>query len=187
MKLLIASDIHGSAFYANKLIEAFGNEAPDKMLLLGDILYHGLRNALPRDYNPKAVISLLNNISENILCVRGNCDCEVDQMVLDFPIMSDYCVVFQNEMTIYATHGHIFGKDRQPPMKKGDVLLFGHTHVPECTDLSGKYLINPGSVSIPKENSQYGYMTLSDGCFEWKSFENGVYKTFSPNGKTDAK
>jgi putative phosphoesterase len=167
MKWLIASDIHGSAYYCEKLVSAFEKEKADKLLLLGDYLYHGPRNDLPRDYNPKKVIEMLNKLSDKIVAVRGNCDSEVDQMVLDFPMMADYVIVCDSGKTIFATHGHIFGKDN-PPKIKGDVLLCGHTHVSACIDCQDFTYINPGSVSIPKENTPHGYLVFENGAFSHK-------------------
>ena len=130
MKLMIASDIHGSAYYCKKMVAAYQREHADRLLLLGDILYHGPRNDLPEDYDPKAVISLLNPLKQEILCVRGNCDTEVDQMVLDFPIMAEYCLLELNGQTVFATHGHHFNPQNPPMLKDGDILLNGHTHIP---------------------------------------------------------
>ena len=175
MKYLIASDIHGSAYYCDLLIKATESEKVDKVLLLGDILYHGPRNDLPKGYAPKKVIEMLNPLKEKIICVRGNCDAEVDQMVLDFPIMSDYKTV----ENLYLSHGHIYNPDNIPPMKQGDILINGHTHVPKCQEKNGFVFMNCGSVSIPKENSFHSYMTLENGKFLWKNLENGqVYKSF---------
>ena len=123
MKLMIASDIHGSSYYCRKMIEAYRQEEADRLLLLGDLLYHGPRNNLPRDYNPKEVISMLNEIKNELLCVRGNCDTEVDQMVLDFPILAEYCLLELDGRTIFATHGHNFNPDNLPMLKEGDILL----------------------------------------------------------------
>ena len=174
MKLMIASDLHGSAYYTGKLLDAYAREAPEKLLLLGDILYHGPRNDLPRDYAPKEVIALLNPLADRLLCVRGNCDAEVDQMVLAFPILADYCVLFEQGHTIYATHGHVFSEEQPPKLQPGDVLLAGHTHVPKCADHGGWRYLNPGSVSIPKDGSWNGYMTLENGLFLWKDLEGRV-------------
>ena len=174
MKFLIASDIHGSEFYCKKLLEAYKNEKADRLLLLGDILYHGPRNDLPEEYAPKKVIALLNDIKNEILCVRGNCDTEVDQMVLDFPILGEYAVIPVGERLLYATHGHNFNESHLPPLMKGDILLHGHTHVPKCIEHDEYIYMNPGSVSIPKENSHHGYMTLCDGEFLWKDFDGNV-------------
>ena len=173
MKFLIASDIHGSAYYCEKLIKAFDAEKADRMLLLGDILYHGPRNDLPRDYAPKQVIQMLNTYKDKLLCVRGNCDTEVDQMVLDFPIMADYAVFPIDGKIIYATHGHVFNENNLPPLQKGDILLHGHTHVPKYTVHDDYVYINPGSVSIPKENTPHSYAILENDRFIWMNLENG--------------
>ena len=179
MKLMIASDIHGSAYYCKKLLEAYRAEEADKLILLGDILYHGPRNDLPREYAPKEVIAMLNAIKGELLCVRGNCDTEVDQMVLDFPVLADYAVLFSGERMIYATHGHVYNEGKLPPLQKGDVLLHGHTHVPKCVDHGDYLYLNPGSVSIPKEQSPHSYMLLENGSLEWKSLDDGgVYMEF---------
>ena len=107
MKWMIASDLHGSVYYCTKMLEALEREQAGRLLLLGDLLYHGPRNDLPRDYAPKQVIPLLNGIRTKLVCVRGNCDAEVDQMVLDFPMLADYCVLPVGQRLVYATHGHI--------------------------------------------------------------------------------
>lgn len=177
MKITVASDIHGSDFYCKKLLEAFDREKSEKLLMLGDILYHGPRNDLPKDYDPKSVIERLNAVRDRILCVRGNCDTEVDQMVLKFPILADYCIIYIAERMIFATHGHNFNEDNLPPLGNGDVLLHGHTHVPKCTAHDRYIYINPGSVSIPKENSPHGYMTITDGLLEWKTLDGEIYMT----------
>lgn len=180
MKWMIASDIHGSEFYCRKMLEAFDREKADRLLLLGDILYHGPRNDLPKDYAPKKVIEMLNGRKQDILCVRGNCDTEVDQMVLEFPVLADYCVITEGTMMIYATHGHIFNENNLPPLHKGDILLNGHTHVPKCVRHENYTYMNPGSVSIPKENSWHGYMLLENAAFTWKSLdgEQFIYEQF---------
>ena len=179
MKLLIASDIHDSAYYCRKLIKTIEKEKADRVLLLGDILYHGPRNDLPKDYAPKEVIAMLNPIKNKLLCVRGNCDTEVDQMVLDFPILADYSVIPVGERLIYATHGHVYNENKLPPLCKGDILLNGHTHVPKCTEHEDYVYMNCGSVSIPKEGSFHSYMTLENGDFLWKNLENSeVYMKY---------
>ena len=174
MKWMIASDIHGSAYYCRKLLEAYQKEGAERLLLLGDILYHGPRNDLPKEYAPKEVIAMLNDRKDEILCVRGNCDTEVDQMVLKFPILADYAVIVTEKHTIYATHGHVYNENNLPPLKKGDILLHGHTHVPKCTQHENYLYMNPGSVSIPKEESHHGYMILEDDRFIWKDLEGNV-------------
>lgn len=170
MKLMIASDIHGSAYYCRKMIEAYHREGADRLLLLGDLLYHGPRNNLPKDYNPKEVISMLNGIKNELLCVRGNCDTEVDQMVLGFPILAEYCLLELDGYTIFATHGHNFNPDNLPMLKDGDILLNGHTHIPANQNMGTYTYMNPGSISIPKEGSAHGYM-IYDGEFFWKSLD----------------
>lgn len=178
MKLMIASDIHGSALYLRKLLKQYKEEAPDKLLLLGDILYHGPRNDLPEGYAPKEVITLLNSMKEEILCVRGNCDTEVDQMVLEFPILADYCILYHHGHMIFVTHGHHHNTANPPMLKKGDILLHGHTHIPAAEEFDGKYYLNPGSIAIPKNGSKRSYMILEDGIFTWKDLDGKSYKEF---------
>ena len=178
MKLMIASDIHGSAYYCKLLLDAFKEEQADRLLLLGDVLYHGPRNDLPRDYNPKQVLALLNEVKDKIFCVRGNCDTEVDQMVLEFPILADYCILTISDRLVYATHGHNYNLQNLPPLQQGDILLHGHTHIPAWEKFGDENLyLNPGSVSIPKENSVNGYMLLQNNTFIWKSLDGTVYHT----------
>lgn len=180
MKWMIASDIHGSAYYCEKMIEAYKREKADRILLLGDLLYHGPRNDLPEDYAPKKVISMLNALKDEILCVRGNCEAEVDQMVLEFSVMADYGFLSVGKLMIYATHGHVFNKDHLPPLSDGDILLYGHTHVPLCEKVQNIICMNPGSVSIPKENSPHSYMIFEDGAFVWKNLNGEKYMSYSP-------
>ena len=175
MKWMIASDLHGSAYYCSKMLEAFEREGADRLFLLGDLLYHGPRNDLPREYAPKEVIPLLNGKKEKLLCVRGNCDAEVDQIVLEFPVLADYAVLPVGRRLIYATHGHIYHVKNLPPLAPGDVLLHGHTHVPAWTEFGqGNLYLNPGSVSIPKENSPHSYMTLEENTMQWKELESSA-------------
>ena len=179
MKWMIASDIHGSAYYCRELLAAFEREGAQKLMLLGDVLYHGPRNDLPRDYAPKEVIAMLNAIKEKLLCVRGNCDTEVDQMVLEFPVLADYAILVAGERMIYATHGHVYNENKLPPLQKGDVLMHGHTHVPKCVEHEDYLYINPGSVSIPKENSAHSYLILEDGKLTWKSLDGKSYMEYT--------
>ena len=180
MKWLIASDLHGSACYCKALLAAYQREEADRLLLLGDLLYHGPRNDLPRDYDPKAVVALLNERSKDILAVRGNCDADIDQVVLSFPIWADYALLAEEKTLIFATHGHLFNLDALPPLHQGDILLHGHTHVPACEQSNGITYLNPGSLSIPKEDSPHSYMTLENGVFQWKELESGeVYRECS--------
>lgn len=173
MKWMIASDIHGSAKWCERMIRAWRAEGEPRLILLGDILYHGPRNDLPEDYAPKRVIEMLNPLAARLLCVRGNCEAEVDQMVLRFPVMADYCALLMDERVIYATHGHIYGEDNPPPLAAGDVLLCGHTHVPGLRRHEGFTYVNPGSVSIPKANSPHSYAVLEDGLIRFINLETG--------------
>ncbi|MCQ2771047.1 MAG: phosphodiesterase [Clostridia bacterium] len=182
MIFVIASDIHGSAFYLKKLLEAYKKEHAEKLILLGDILYHGPRNNLPNGYDPKEVISLLNDMKDEILCVRGNCDAEVDQMVLEFPIMADYALLrFQNK-NVFATHGHKYNTSNLPPMSNIDILLHGHTHVPVCEKHDGFIYCNPGSISIPKGNSTNSYMIYDGENLIWKSLDGEIFNSLSVKG-----
>ena len=176
MKLMIASDIHGSAYFCGKMLAAFEREGAERLMLLGDILYHGPRNDLPREYAPKQVIAMLNAVKDRLFCVRGNCDTEVDQMVLEFPVLADYCVLPLENRIVYATHGHNYNTSKLPPMMPGDVLLHGHTHIPAWEEFgSGNLYLNPGSVSIPKNGSEHGYMVLDGNKAEWKNLDGAVY------------
>ncbi len=178
MKYFIASDIHGSAYYCEKMLAAYEREKADRLILLGDILYHGPRNDLPTDYAPKKVIAMLNPLKNEIHCVRGNCDTEVDQMVLEFPVLADYMLIDCGNSGIFATHGHRYNESALPPLRHGDILLCGHTHVPKCTEHDGYVYMNPGSVSIPKENSHHGFMTLENGVFLWKDLGGELISSY---------
>lgn len=153
MKLVIASDIHGSAYWCGKLMELIDREQPDRVVLLGDLLYHGPRNDLPRDYAPKQVIPMLSRLQDKILAVRGNCEAEVDQMVLPFPCMADYALLEVDGKMLYLTHGHHANPDRLPPLPEGSVFLSGHTHIKLDELRGGIRCLNPGSVSIPKDGT----------------------------------
>ena len=171
MRLMIASDIHGSAKWCEQLLEAWRRERPERLVLLGDLLYHGPRNDLPEGYAPKEVIAMLNDIAPHLLCVRGNCEAEVDQMVLSFPVMADYCVLLVDGHSIYVTHGHVYNEDNPPPLQTGDILLCGHTHIPCCHRHEDFIYVNPGSVSIPKQNTPHSYIMLEDGRMVWKDLD----------------
>lgn len=194
MKLMIASDIHGSAPCCRKMLEAYVREKADRLLLLGDILYHGPRNDLPEGYAPKEVIAMLNPVKKNLLCVRGNCDAEVDQMVLDFPVLADYCLLDLTDgsgnagAVMFATHGHRYNPHHLPPLSDGDILLNGHTHIPACEEIldmdGNRYqYLNPGSVSIPKEGSRRSYMIYEKGTFTWKNLEGEAYQTWKTGSR----
>ena len=164
MKLMIASDIHGSAYWCEKLMELAERERPDKLILLGDLLYHGPRNDLPKEYAPKRVIPMLSKYADRIRAVRGNCEAEVDQMVLPFPCMADYALLECDGKTFYLTHGHLWNPENLPPLPQGSVFLSGHTHVKLDKDCGGIRCINPGSVSIPKDGS-HSCMIYENGEF----------------------
>ena len=194
MKLMIASDIHGSAPCCRKMLEAYVREKAYRLLLLGDILYHGPRNDLPEGYAPKEVIAMLNPVKKNLLCVRGNCDTEVDQMVLDFPVLADYCLLDLTDgsgnagAVMFATHGHRYNPHHLPPLSDGDILLNGHTHIPACEEIldmdGNRYqYLNPGSVSIPKEGSRRSYMIYEKGTFTWKNLEGEAYQTWKTGSR----
>lgn len=176
MKLMIASDLHGSAAYTRRLLELYRDTGCQRLVLLGDLLYHGPRNPLPEGYEPPAVAKLLNDMADELLCVRGNCDAEVDQMVLNFPVLADYAVLPVGQRLVYVTHGHVFNLNHLPPLAPGDILLHGHTHVPAWTNFGqGSLYLNPGSVSLPKENTAHSYMTLEGSTACWKTMEGACY------------
>ena len=171
MKILIASDIHGSYYYAKKLIDIYNQKKIDKLVLLGDILYHGPRNDLPKDYNPKKVITLLNDIGSNIIAIKGNCEAEVDQMVLDFDVSSEHSTIFVDGKTFYLTHGH----HEFPKLNYGDILLTGHTHIPLYKKIDNTFHhFNPGSVSIPKGGSKNSYMIYENNTFTIYDFDENI-------------
>ncbi len=175
MKTLIASDIHGSAYFCRKLLRALDREEAPRMLLLGDILYHGPRNDLPEEYAPKEVISMLNPLKDRIVSVRGNCEAEVDQMVLDFPVLADYCLMPVGGHMMFCTHGHVYNEEHLPPMMPGDILLYGHTHVPRAEKVLDKWMLNPGSVSIPKDGTVQSYAVLEDGTFTVRDMDGADF------------
>lgn len=176
MKYMFASDIHGSAYYCRRMCEAYRQSGAERLILLGDLLYHGPRNDLPKDYAPKEVIAMLNEQKQEILAVRGNCEAEVDQMVLEFPVMADYAVLVLNGLTFFATHGHVFDQDHMPPLKAGDILIHGHTHLLKAERQGQHYILNPGSVSIPKGGNPPTYAVLEDTVFRILDFDGNVVR-----------
>ena len=172
MRWMIASDIHGSAKYCEQMFTRYREEQADRLILLGDLLYHGPRNDLPEGYAPKEVIKLLNDHAGEIFCVRGNCEAEVDQMVLDFPVMAEYALLSIGRHLIYMTHGHHANELNPPLLKPGDYLLCGHTHVSKCTDHGDFIYLNPGSISLPKEDTLRSYMIFDEKSFIWKCLDD---------------
>ncbi len=179
MKLMIASDLHGSAFYTKKLLARMEEEKPEKLLFLGDVLYHGPRNDLPAEYDTKAVAPMLNAVKDKLICVRGNCESEVDQMVLEFPVMAENVMLFFDGITMMATHGHKYHIDALPPLEEGTILIYGHYHVPLCAEREGIICMNPGSVSLPKEGSAHSYMVYENRVFTWKDIDGTVLDTYT--------
>lgn len=176
-RLLICSDIHGDARSTELLLEAFEQSGAERLIILGDILYHGPRNDLPAGYAPKRVIELLNPYADKILAVRGNCDAEVDQMVLSFPILAEYAFLELDGLRILATHGHRINKDNASLLRRGDILLHGHTHVPTVEGFGeDNYYINCGSASIPKENSPKSYILYENRSFSFRTLEGEEYR-----------
>lgn len=181
MKIMFASDIHGSAYYCRRLTELFLQSEAQRLILLGDILYHGPRNDLPKEYAPKEVIAMLNPLKNRILAVRGNCDTEVDQMVLNFPVLADYGVFMVDGKCFYATHGHIYNENNLPPLADGDILIHGHTHILEAKRIAHPEggtvtILNPGSVSIPKGGNPNTYAIYEDGCFKILDLEGNLVR-----------
>lgn len=176
MKYMFASDIHGSAYYCRKLVEKYRQSGAERLVLLGDLLYHGPRNDLPKEYAPKEVIAMLNELKNQIITVRGNCEAEVDQMVLEFPVLADYAILMLNDLTFFITHGHVFHQDNMPPLKDGDILVHGHTHLLKAEKHGGHIILNPGSVSIPKGGNPATYGVLENKIFTILDFEDQVVK-----------
>jgi len=176
MKLLIVSDIHGDAVCCRAMLDAFEREGAEKILMLGDVLYHGPRNDLPSGYAPKKVIEMLNAVSDKIICVRGNCEAEVDQMVLSFPCMVDKAELYDNDkrINICLSHGHIYNPDKLPDMPDGSLFLYGHTHVLSIERRGGVVCLNPGSISIPKGNNPPSYAIYDAGKLEIKTFDGKI-------------
>jgi putative phosphoesterase len=174
LKILFVADIHGSLYYANKVLEIFYNENADYIVLLGDVLYHGARNPLTKDYNPAEVANLFNRYADKIIAVRGNCDSEVDQMVLSFPIMSDYSIILYKGRRLFLTHGHIYNKDNFPQLSSGDILFYGHTHINKVIKKDSIFVINLASITLPKEDSPHSYGILVDNKFIIKDLEGNI-------------
>lgn len=176
MKLLFAGDLHGSSWYATKLQDIIRAESPSKTILLGDLLYHGPRNDFPKDYDTKKVTAILNGLKEDLMAVRGNCDTDVDQMVLEFPIMADYILLFLDGHMAFVTHGHLFNERKLPHLKKGDIFIQGHTHLWAAYDRGEYFFLNPGSLSLPKGDKIHSYMVYENAVFTLKDVEGNILK-----------
>ena len=180
MKLMFASDIHGSALWCEKMLAVYEREKPEKLCLLGDILYHGPRNDLPEGHAPKEVIKLLNSFRNKPICVRGNCDTEVAQMVLEFSVLAEYALVYADGYEFFLTHGHIHTPQSLPSIPQGAVMLNGHTHIPKAEQMSGVHCLNCGSVALPKENTPHSVLVYEDGMFRWLDIANdAVFMEYS--------
>lgn len=177
MKIFFIADIHGSLYYTKKALEIFLKEKADYIVILGDELYHGARNPLPLEYNPKEVALLLNKYSDKIIAVRGNCDSEVDEMVLDFPMMATYSFILYNDRRLFVTHGHIYNESNLPKLRAGDVFIYGHSHIPIAEKKENIFIINPGSITFPKENNPNSYAILQDSTFKIKDLDGNVFKS----------
>lgn len=176
MKIFFISDIHGSLYYLKKGIKLYKEEKADYIALLGDVLYHGPRNPLPKEYNPEAVASLLNEYKDKIIAVRGNCDSEIDQDLIEYPMMSDYSIILYNNRRIFLTHGHTYNEKNLPNLSENDVLVHGHTHIPVAKKQNNIYILNPGSISLPRDNIPNSYAILQDDLFQIKDLEGNVIK-----------
>lgn len=177
MKLFLMSDIHGSLHYLAKAFECYNREGADNIILLGDAMYHGPRNELPEQYNPKEVSVLLNKYKEKIIAVRGNCDSEVDAMLIDYPMMSDYSIVLFEGKKLFLTHGHIYSPENLPPLNKGDLFAYGHTHIYQAEKLNERFVLNPGSISLPKKGMPNTYGILQDNFFQIKDLNGNIIKS----------
>ena len=176
MKIFFMSDIHGSAFFLEKALQRYNEENASYIVILGDALYHGPRNPLPTEYNPQLVASLLNQYKHKVIAIRGNCDSEVDQMLIEYPMMSDYSIILYNGRRLFLTHGHIYNESNLPSLSENDVLIMGHTHIPVAKKCNNIYIINPGSITLPKESNPNSYAILEDDLFQIKDLEGNVIK-----------
>ena len=180
MRIFVYSDIHGSAYYAEKIYDIIRKNKFDKICILGDVLYHGPRNPLPEGHNPMKVVELVNKYKDITLGVRGNCDAEIDRVLCEFPMSNDYeefCL--RDGRKVFMTHGHIQKPDFHKPLEKGTIFLYGHYHVPKAEVDHGIYLCNPGSISLPKENNPNSYGILTEEGFTVYDFDGKVLRNIS--------
>ena len=177
MKYLLFSDIHGCLPALEKVLDFFEAEHCDMMCIMGDIINYGPRNRIPEGIDPKGIVERLNALADKIIAVRGNCDAEVDQMVLEFPIMADYMALFLEGRMIFVTHGHVFNEENLPNFNAGDVLIHGHTHVRAAANRGDYFFLNPGSMALPKGDGIHSYMVYEDGVFTTKDMDGAVLET----------
>ena len=176
MKIMAVADLHGSGYFAKLMYEAFEKENPDRVIVLGDMIYQGVRNPLTREFSGMSCVDYLNKMADKVIAVRGNCDADVHQEFVNFPMMADYALVCDGGRAIFATHGHIYNEHVMPPIGPGDVLLQGHTHVPCWNMVGSRYVFNPGSLGSPRNGSKEGYMMIEDGrVFVWKTLDGTEY------------
>lgn len=179
MKYMFASDIHGSAYYLKRLLDKFERSGAEQLILMGDLLYHGARNDLPEEYGTKDCTTMFNMYANRIIACRGNCDSEIDQMVLQFPIMSDYNVLELNGITFFQTHGHLYNPEKLPPMGVCKAFVYGHVHLPIARKQDDVYILNPGSTSIPKGGNASSYAMLDGNVWTIKDFEGNTINSIT--------
>lgn len=175
MKYLICADLHGSAYYANKLLEVFNGEKVDLLILLGDVYNHGPRNPLPKDYAPMTVADILNGIKDKLLVIKGNCDSEVDTMISKFDFLSS-SVIIDNGKKVFLTHGHIYNRDEKPKTNF-DAVIYGHFHTGFIEKIDSTVYANCGSLSLPKGGTPNSYITLENGVLELKTLNGEIIET----------
>ena len=176
MTLFFLADIHGSEYYLAKAMDRFEKEGASFLVLVGDLLYHGPRNPFPRDYSPAKVAEMLNELDKKIIAIRGNCDSDVDQMVLSFPMLSDHGSILINNKRIFLSHGHVYNSENLAPLNRGDIFVTAHTHIPEILEKDGVIVFNPGSISLPKGGSVNSYGVMDEEVFVVKDLNGNVIK-----------
>lgn len=172
MNFFVISDIHGSETYLKQALKYYNKDNFDKILICGDILYHGARNPLPEGYNPKGVINILNSLKKELITVRGNCESEVDSMVLEFPISSDYSYAHLGLKDIFITHGHLDQFKDKSFLNQGSIFVSGHTHIPVIEEIDGIIMFNPGSISLPKGGFEPSYGIITTKIVEVRSIKD---------------
>ncbi|MCX4362859.1 MAG: phosphodiesterase [Clostridia bacterium] len=172
MKIVIASDLHGSSYYAEKVKDIFAKEQGDLLVLLGDIYNPGPRNPISKDYAPMVVAQTLNSLKDRLLVIKGNCDSEVDTLISEFDF-SEFSQIFADGLKVTLTHGHKFNKDNMPA-NAGDVMCYGHFHTGFITQVGSVIVANAGSVSLPKDNSARSYLTIQNNVIALKDIDGNI-------------